>query len=148
MISLLLKDSMQYLTAHMFIYLLTYSMHQNLSWEANWFSASQGIPCILWNPKVHYGIHQVCSPPVPILSQIDPVHIPKSHFLMIHLNIILPSTSGSPKWSLSLRFPLLNLVYVSTLPHTRYMTRSSHSSRFHHPNNNGWGVKIINLLTA
>ena len=79
------------------IYLLTYSMEQSPSWEANRFSASQEIPRILWNPKVHYRIHK-CRPPVPILSQIEPVHIHKSHFLKIHLNIILPSTPGSPKW--------------------------------------------------
>jgi hypothetical protein len=47
--------------------LLTYSMEQSLSWEANWFSASQEIPRILWNLKVHYRIHK-CPPPVPILS--------------------------------------------------------------------------------
>ena len=28
-----------------------------------------------------------------------------SHFLKNHLNIILPSTSGSPQWSLSIKFP-------------------------------------------
>ena len=46
-------------------YLFTYSMQQSPSWEANWFSASQEIPCILWNPKVHYCIHK-CLPPAPV----------------------------------------------------------------------------------
>jgi len=65
-------------------------------------------------------------PTVPILSQLDPVHTPTSNFLKIHPNIILSSTPGSPKWSLSLRFPHQNHVYDSALPHTYYMACPSH----------------------
>jgi hypothetical protein len=37
---------------------LTYSMVQSPSWEANWFAASQEIPPISRNPKVHYCTHK------------------------------------------------------------------------------------------
>ena len=126
------------------IYLLTYSMEQSPSWEANRFAASQEILRILWNQKVHYRIHK-CPPPVPILSQLDPVHTPTFHF-MIHLIMILSSTPWSPRSSHSLRFPHQNPVYASPLPHTRYMPRPSHSSRFYHPFDIGRGIQIIKLL--
>ena len=85
-------------------YLLTYSMVQSPSWEANWFAASQEIPRISRNPKVHYCTHKP-PPSVPILGQPNLVHIPTSHLLEIHSNIIHTSTPRSPQWSLSLRFP-------------------------------------------
>ena len=83
------------------IYLLTHSMEQSPSWEANRFSASQEIRRILWDPKVHYRIHK-CSLPVPILSQHDPILTPhptswvsililSSHLRMGLLSCLFPS---------------------------------------------------------
>ena len=40
---------------------------------------------------------------------------PSSHFLKIHLNMILRSAPASSDWSLSLRFPHQNPVYTSSL---------------------------------
>jgi len=48
----------------------TYSMVQSPSWEANWFAASQEIPRISQNPKVHYRNHKR-PPPV---SSPGPAH--------------------------------------------------------------------------
>ena len=80
-------------------------MVQSLSWKANWFAASQEIPHISRNPKIHYRTHKR-PPPVSILGQPNPVHIPTSHLLEIHPNIIHPSTSRS----LSLRFRHQDLI--------------------------------------
>ena len=92
-----------------------YCIQYSPCWEADRFSASQEIPKILCNPKVHYRIHK-CQISVPILKQINPVHKHISHFMMIHHNIILLSAPGFPKWPLSLTFPHYTPVYPSPLP--------------------------------
>ena len=64
--------------------------------------------------------------PVPILSTSNPVKPPppQFYFLRTHFNTIVPSTRGSPKWSLSLRFhhqtlntPLLSPIYATCPDH-------------------------------
>jgi len=134
--------SLTHLLTYLLIYLLTYSMVQSPSWEANWFAASQEIPRISRNPKVHYRNHK-WPPPVPILNQINLVHTPTLHFLKICLNIILPSKPGSPKWSIYLRFPTKTLYtpllspctlhappisFFSILSHEQYWLRSTEHS--------------------
>jgi len=92
-------------------------MVQSPSWEANWFAASQEIPRISPNPKVHYHT-QKNPPPVSILGQPNPVHIPTSHLLEIHPNIIHPSTPRSPQRSLSFRLTQQDTVHHPLLTHT------------------------------
>ena len=119
-------------------------MEQRPSWEANRFSANQEIPRILWIPKVHFRLHK-CPPPVPILSQINPVH--GSHptswrpilILSSHLRLRIPSV---PFPQVSPPNPCKNL----SLPHTCYIPCLFHSSWFDHPNYIWWGMMISALL--
>ena len=97
MISCFLRSSIK--ITYLLTYLLTYSMVQSLSWEANSFAASQEIPRISRNPKVHYRTHKR-PPPFPILGPPNPVHIPTFHLLEIRPNIIHPSTPRSPQCGL------------------------------------------------
>ena len=104
--------------------LYTYSMVQS-PWEVNWFAASQEIPRISRNPKVHYRTHKR-PPPVSILVPPNPVHIPTSYLLEIHPNIIHPSTPRSPQWPLSLRFPQQGPIHPHTLSSPISATCPSH----------------------
>ena len=89
--------------------------------------------------------HSQASVTFPVLCQPNPVHVPTSHLLEIHPNIIQPSTPRSPQWSLSLRFPHQDPIRPPLLTHTRHMPSPSHSSLFYHPHNIGWAVQIIQL---
>ena len=120
----------------------THSMVQSPSWAANRFTASQEIPRISRNPKVHYRTYNR-PPPVSILGQPNPVHIPTSHFLKNHLNIIHPRL-GLP----SCLFPsgfLTKSLYTSVFfPHTRYMSRLSFIVWILSPGK--YWVKVIQII--
>ena len=135
-------QSIIYYITYLLTYLLTHSTVQSPSWEANWFAASQEIPHIWRNPTVHYRTHNR-PPPVSILGQPNPVHIPTSHLLEIHPKIIHPSTPRSPQWSPSLRFPHQYPIHPPLLTHTRHMPSPSHTSRFYHRTILGEQYKLL-----
>ena len=69
----------------------------------------------------HLQVSVTCPSPEP--DQSSPC--PQSHFLMIYLNIILPSTSGSPKFTTvyneqywTVQYALKYLVSTAVYPHT------------------------------
>ena len=103
-------------------YLLACSMVQSRSWAANRFAASQEIPRISRSPKVQYRTHKR-PPPVSILGQPNPVHIPTSHLLENHPNIIHPSMSRCPQWSPSIQFPQHDPIHpiTQTNIYTKYI---------------------------
>jgi hypothetical protein len=110
----------------------TYSMGQS-PWEVNSHSASQEIPRLLWNPKVHYRVRN--SPPLtPVLSQMHPVHSFPSYFLKIHSNIILPSTFRSSMWLQFICFVnlLLFTFRVPVMMSPRVVTREKNSPTVAH----------------
>ena len=141
----LVENSCLYLFSTMNEHILINSMEQSPSWEANKFSASQKIPCILWTTKVHYRIHK-SPPPVPILSQINPVYAPHPISWRSIFNAFCPFTPGSSKWSLSLMFPHQNPVFTWPHPFFCYAPHPSHSCWFDGPNNIWWGVHLMKLL--
>ena len=117
------------------------SMEHSPSLRARRSPPSQEIPHILCNANVPYCIHKR-PPPVVILIHRNPVHTSPSHFLKIHSNINLPSTSRSSKWSLSLRLYHQNPACTSPVSNTCHMPCPSNSSL-----NHTWsGSQNINLL--
>ena len=105
-------------------------MEQNPSSEANRFAASQEIPAFHVDQRFITVFKSVGHLSISWARSVQ--FMPPPHFLRIHFNFILPTTPGSSKPSLSLRFPHQNLVGTPPLTHTCYMLRPYHSFRFDH----------------
>jgi len=94
---------------------LLLAINDSFFWT-NSLSWSRNSPPFM-EPKVHYRVHKSW-PLVPVLSQVNPVHILIPYFLQIHFNIILVSTLRSPKWYITFRFST-KILYVFLISTTR-----------------------------
>ena len=127
-------------TPYIRLYLITHTHYLLTPWSRVLLEELTGsqlvkkFPAFYGTRRGHYHINERPSP-VPILSQLDPVHAPTFNFLKNHPNIIISSTSGSFKWFLSLRIFHQNPIYALSLP-IRAICPTSHF-RFDHPNNIG-----------
>jgi hypothetical protein len=120
---------------------LTNFMELSPSWEVASCVATQELPSILWNPKVHCRVHN--SPPLfPILSQISPVHTTPFYLSKIHFNMIHPPTS----WSLSLWLSHQYPICIPVRPHSCYMPCPSHPTWLDHSNYTWRSVQVMKLL--
>jgi len=107
-------------------------MEQSPSLEANSSTGSQEIPLILWNLKVQYRIHN-SHPPVPTLSQSNPLRASTSNFRKIRLILSSPLCLVLPSGLSPSRLPTKSLYALLSL-NTCHFLRPSQSSRFDQPN--------------
>jgi hypothetical protein len=115
-------------------------MELSPSWQAASCAATQELPSILWNPKVHYRVHK-SRPLVPISSHINPVHANLRSILILstHLRLGLPSGLF---W-LSQQYPTCNPLR----PNSCYMPFPSHHPWLDHSNYVWQGVQVMKLLS-
>ena len=118
-------------------YLFTYFIQQS-PWAANRFSASQEIPCIFWNLKVHYWVCK-CPPSVCILSQINSVHVPHPMSWRVILILVLPFYLCLCLPSLFFPSGCPTKILYSPLPSPIHVMWPTHLTlRFDHQNNVWW----------
>jgi hypothetical protein len=106
------------------------------SWEADSHWASQEIPWLLWNPKVHYREHK--GPPL-VLTWARWIQSTPPHPIFLISILLLMSRL---RLHLPVRFSDQNSVYISHLSHAYYMSLPSRPPWFDHPNIIWWSVQL------
>ena len=126
------------------VYWLTYCMEQSPSWEANLFQLVKKSPAFYGTRRF---ITAFTSARHLSLSLANSIQSMPPHPTSWRSNLILSSIYS---WvfqvvSFSQFSPLKPCIRLYS-PCTCYMPHQSHSSRFDHPKNIGWGVQINKLL--
>ena len=99
-------------------------------------------PAFHWNRRFITALTSVRHLSLSWASPIQPIYPHRTHWrsrliLSTHLRL------GLPTGLLTSDFPTKTLYTPPLLTHTRHMPSPSHSSRFYHPHNIGWGVRLF-----